>query len=289
MKATVKVLVCGVAALSLGGCQSFWADLGLAKRSVSDASVAQTTDNSRLERGREALAAGAPGNAIYHFERAVLDPDAAPDAYNGMGVAYAQLGREDLAERFFNAALMLRPSDPRYARNLARLNVSDIGTSARALARRESEAETMLAQAEADAFAQGLVAPPEEVIEQRGSITIDRRRTSARRTSAQEVVLAGADPLTINAPQLPVERVPSRVTITLGAPGAETREPGEAVEAETGEAPVQISQAQSQAQPQARAEERRWDPYDYTQIACNPVEPANQQASNGYHVRVPLR
>ncbi|MFL0357721.1 tetratricopeptide repeat protein [Erythrobacter sp. GH1-10] len=250
-----KIILCGVAAVSLGGCQSFLADLGLAKRSASDASVASTDGMSRVELGRAALKAGAPGTAIHHFERAVLDPAQAPDAYNGMGVAYAQLGREDLAERFFNAALMLRPHDQKIARNLERLYKSDIGNSARALAKKETEARAVLAQAEADAVAEGLLDRRPGGIDDRGPVAIDSRRGALQRNSKKEVLISGATPA-------PMVEAPA------------TRKPQAEAASET---PEVTKDRQGTVQPTkisaALPLERKY--FDFTEVAC--IEAPNRQ------------
>ena len=55
------------------------------------------------------------------FRDAQRTPQFAASAHNGMGVAYAELGRADLAERYFLAAIAAAPEDRRFATNLARL------------------------------------------------------------------------------------------------------------------------------------------------------------------------
>lgn len=250
MKQSVKFLLCGVALIGTSGCQSFWADLGLASRSASESTMAQEQRVDRLEMGRAALRAGAPGTAIYHFERAILDPATAADAYNGMGVAYARLGREDLAQRFFNTALRLRPGDTRIARNLDRLYASDIGNSPRALAAEAAVVDTFVAQAEAAAVAQGLMEDQDDGIERRGPITIDRRRLPVSRTSARELVLAPED--SDMAEPVDVQEV-SRPRITIGIPGQTEASDDEGAR----EAIITLSS---------------FDAFDFTEVACHSTE-----------------
>jgi len=83
---------------------------------ASASEVAKATEEGRLN-----LAQGQTGLAIEAFQRALsLGPPSAT-ALNGMGVAYARLGRPDVAERFFREAIVIDPQDQRYAKNLARL------------------------------------------------------------------------------------------------------------------------------------------------------------------------
>lgn len=77
--------------------------------------------NPDLAEGRRALADGRYVAAVAALRLARLDPDCAAEAANGMGVAYALLGRTDLAERYFREAVARDPQDRRFSGNLARL------------------------------------------------------------------------------------------------------------------------------------------------------------------------
>lgn len=77
--------------------------------------------DQRLEQGRQHLAANRPTLAIEAFRQASYDERNSADAYNGMAVAYTMLGRDDVAERLFLRAIEADPTEPKYARNLARL------------------------------------------------------------------------------------------------------------------------------------------------------------------------
>ncbi|GMN01854.1 hypothetical protein [Erythrobacter sp. MTPC3] len=192
MKTSIRFLMCGLAAVSLSSCQSLWSDLGFGPKKSND-EAAMASDTLRIDRGRQALRMQSPGTAIHHFERAALDAEHAPEAFNGMGVAYAMLGREDLAERFFNAALMLRPQDERYTRNLARLYNSDIGNSRRARAKVQTDTLQALADAKAAAIGDGLLPAAVKDTGRRGAITIGQpRRASVRRTSSGEILIRSA-------------------------------------------------------------------------------------------------
>ena len=75
-----------------------------------------------LDRGRAQLDAGLDALAIESFRGQLrLDPENA-DAYNGLAVAYGRIGRDDLAQRYFETALAKDPMNSRAQTNLARLN-----------------------------------------------------------------------------------------------------------------------------------------------------------------------
>ncbi|MFA6220557.1 MAG: tetratricopeptide repeat protein [Erythrobacter sp.] len=75
----------------------------------------------QLEEGRQHLRDGNISRAVALFQLARMDRDTAAEASNGLAVAYAKLGRADLAERYFRTAIMLEPDDTRYVANLLRL------------------------------------------------------------------------------------------------------------------------------------------------------------------------
>lgn len=74
-----------------------------------------------LAEGRRLLAEGSNGAAMDHF-RAVLKIDArSAPAENGLAVAYARLGRIDLAYRHSQLAVSYAPDNAAYRRNLEKL------------------------------------------------------------------------------------------------------------------------------------------------------------------------
>lgn len=118
----MKKLVAGaMAAMLLGGCQSIFGHHA-ARLDVHPVGEVQTTAEAAiaLEEGRQYLAGGEVASAIVAFRTASLDPATAASAHNGLAVAYALLGRGDLAERFFQRAIEEDPFDPRFAANLDR-------------------------------------------------------------------------------------------------------------------------------------------------------------------------
>ncbi|MDF0543053.1 tetratricopeptide repeat protein [Sphingobium sp. H39-3-25] len=66
-----------------------------------------------FQRGEYALAMDAYRQVLRH------DPGDA-DAYNGLAISYAAMGRYDIADRFFQLALSFAPADTKVRRNFAR-------------------------------------------------------------------------------------------------------------------------------------------------------------------------
>lgn len=119
-----RIIASGLIAALTVGCMSNPADRQLA-------TVDQSTDLSgyfqqRLEAGRHYLKQDLPTKAIDAFRQASRDPRIAAEAMNGMGVAYTRLGRQDVARTLFLRAVEHDPTDPRFARNLARLDVQPV-------------------------------------------------------------------------------------------------------------------------------------------------------------------
>ena len=111
---------CSLAALS--GCQLL-GNLHLTRSSQDRATVAELaiTSGTAVQEGRDHLRGGRPGLAIEAFNRALASGQDPAASYNGLGVAYARLGRTDLAFRFFKKATLSEPDNAAYSRNLTRL------------------------------------------------------------------------------------------------------------------------------------------------------------------------
>lgn len=77
-----------------------------------------------MEEGRAHLAAGNPGLAIETFQRVLASGESVGSAANGVAVAYARIGRADLARRYFHQAIATSPESPIYLANLERLESS---------------------------------------------------------------------------------------------------------------------------------------------------------------------
>ncbi len=120
---TKAILLTGLCTvLGASGCQS----IGHQNRNLAiQAGLAPTQQLSlaelQLARGRAYLDSELTTLAIGQFRLAEQDPQTTAAASNGLGVAYARLGRHDLAERYFSQAVAAEPGSERYVRNLAML------------------------------------------------------------------------------------------------------------------------------------------------------------------------
>ena len=104
MKKFPATLAALAVVMPLSGCQSFLSAFDLGKHSRASQPVFGEAD---LEEGRRLLAEGQIGNALPALQRAALNRETAPEAANALGVAYARLGRGDLAERYFRAGVVV--------------------------------------------------------------------------------------------------------------------------------------------------------------------------------------
>lgn len=120
---TLMLATLPLAAL-LAGCQSFSAN---SRHLEAGFRVAEPVDTKtlvaqQLAEGRAALATRNYATAVASFRSAALDPAAAAEAHNGLAIAYAGIGRNDLADRYFRMAIAEAPENPRYQANLVRLD-----------------------------------------------------------------------------------------------------------------------------------------------------------------------
>jgi Tfp pilus assembly protein PilF len=120
-KPTLSLLLLAVAAVPLGGCSLFGKTNNFAQKAEARQLKAEDFAQARLAAGREALDKRHWAEAIMAFRDAQRTPRLAAQAHNGMGVAYAELGRADIAERYFLLAIAAAPEDRRFAANLSRL------------------------------------------------------------------------------------------------------------------------------------------------------------------------
>ncbi len=126
--------------LLVAGCQSTaakYAQLNAGIR-VPEAAGKALRSEQQLSAGRSALEQRNYAAAIMAFREASVEAGLRPAALNGLGVAYAGIGREDLAETYFRRAINLDPSNTKYDDNLARLYRVQL---AAAKARREKSEE----------------------------------------------------------------------------------------------------------------------------------------------------
>lgn len=153
-----------VAPLLLGGC-TFMHKLGFGHaRSVQQASRVDETAPAVpadlfTARGRAQLDAGNIGLAVEAFQQAIGTGEARGPALNGLGVAYARLGRADVAAQLFRQAMAEDPANEKFAANLAMLEQSQksLETPAGALT---AERTDSAAPAPAPAPAPALAATP---------------------------------------------------------------------------------------------------------------------------------
>lgn len=112
-------------ALPLAGCGLFFAGNGgpeVAVRAHDNGALdPRTAGEAAMAEGRAAMRGGNLIAAMSAFRIAQRDPLTAADATNALGVAWAALGRHDLAEKMFLEAIALAPRDRRFAANLERL------------------------------------------------------------------------------------------------------------------------------------------------------------------------
>ncbi|XUU59831.1 hypothetical protein ACRAQ6_09645 [Erythrobacter sp. HA6-11] len=216
MKTAFRITTIALAATALSGCQGF-NELFSFKQTRAETPVATAAvfGADELEQGRAALKAGHVARALDLFRLAALNEETAPAAFNGMAVAYTKLGRADLAERYFNTAITLDSSNPKFAANLARFYGSDLGQSQRALAMREAETKAKLASAEKAALSQGLL--DQTASERRlGAVTIETAKPLAvTRTDRRELKLATSSSVAENGNSLAA--VSSRKTSAKGS------------------------------------------------------------------------
>lgn len=116
-----KMLLLAAGAMALGGCSLFspkqMADLTTKQKNAR----ADAAGVSGIDQGRSHLRTGNWGSAIEAFNVALATGEDPAASYNGLGVAYAKLGRTDLAYRFFKKAAISNPNNPMFSRNLAML------------------------------------------------------------------------------------------------------------------------------------------------------------------------
>jgi tetratricopeptide (TPR) repeat protein len=220
MKQSLRISAMLAAAAALGGCASIFGHRDFAQNAAVEAPAPAGPDgNVELAAARRAMDAGMTAEAIDHFRAAQMDPEALPAASNGLGVAYARLGRLDLADRYFRIATALDPSNQRFAANMLRLQ-NDY-----TLARAPQVETTRLAEAVVPARAPQLAAaerPGELERVSRGEVHI---RTAAVQAAAPIAVVAARDAVPVPA----VERLagsetatgyPVRIDLSKSAPAA---------------------------------------------------------------------
>ena len=146
MKTLSRISALLLATVALGGCSSLFGITFAHKGSHGLESMPTQMAGAQVElaTARSYMEAGMTAAAIDHFRAAQLDPDSLPAATNGLGVAYARLGRYDLADRYFRTAMALEPGNEEFAANMLRLQRDYALASAR-----NQEAAERMAEAKA--------------------------------------------------------------------------------------------------------------------------------------------
>jgi len=184
------LIAAAMAATLLGGCQSIFGHHARLDVRPAGGEVSSATYAVALAEGRQELMRGEVGLAIVSLQTAATQPDTAAAAHNGLGVAYAMLGRGDLAERYFQQAVAEDPAEAKYAANLARYYQSREAALARA-----SAAPAVVAVAAGGDVQGGELAvaePLERVLQSApgtARITASAGTTPMRRISANEVAI----------------------------------------------------------------------------------------------------
>ena len=211
MKPASTVALVALAA-SLGGCQNFVQAFDFSRHSSAPQYAIGPAD---LEEGREHLRAGRVGNALAPLHRAALNPQTSGDALNALGVAYAKLGRADLAERYFVAATRVDTGNERFAANLDRFYRSDLARDSRLLyAQRKSVRESFAEYEQSE-----LAAPAEPAIDERMVMSggESHKITITNAASSQRIRVGGPSPSQAQS----AAAAPPRVRVS----GGELRQP----------------------------------------------------------------
>ena len=228
-----------ISMFALGGCQ-FFGNLNLAVKSRDKEPVgglAAVTYGPATQQGRDYLRSSLTGLAIDAFNRGLATGEDPAAAYNGLGVAFARLGRTDLAYRFFKKAAMSDPTNPGYAHNLTSL-VNSPAFTLNVMAR---EVPTPVARAAPEAEARTAVRVPQvpgklyrENNRQFSLITVTPAQQTAGagvRSATSEVCSSRTKPRTKQRCGLvPLPRIESRNArteqIAMATPVAATRPSG---------------------------------------------------------------
>ena len=118
-----KVLAYTLMLAALTGCQSWTGESGnRVAMSMPEERDFTIYFAQLLAEGRAHLQANRPGSALAAYRQASHDPASRAVAFNGMAIAYDMIGRANLAEQYFIAAIELEPQNSAFAANLSRLN-----------------------------------------------------------------------------------------------------------------------------------------------------------------------
>jgi len=118
-----------IALIALSGCQALGLpSFGLHSRAPANRWAPSDDYRAALDEGRAQLRDGNLSAAAALLRVAQQDPALRAEASNALGVTYSRLGRDDLAERYFRAAIDIAPSDQRFDANLLRLQAQRLSS-----------------------------------------------------------------------------------------------------------------------------------------------------------------
>lgn len=227
--------------LLLTGCQTAASNLRQLNSGirVPEAASGQEPAEQQLATGRAALQQRNFAAAIVALRQAALKPDLAPASFNGLGVAYAGIGRADLAEQYFRRAISADPANPRYEENLARLyrtRLAAVQARHEKAAERERELAARVRSRRERQLAAGIRAsdPAQRIVRHGPGMAMIVSASTSEPIRATETRLAVAG----NAPSLATSAVAPRV-IAVSAPGLRPDAPVSIVD--RSHAPVLVS------------------------------------------------
>ncbi|WP_338468484.1 hypothetical protein RXV95_08015 [Novosphingobium sp. ZN18A2] len=193
MRRTIATIVAlTIAAPALSGCASLFGSRFSAQSAnwVPDQRDPHEYASSQMSLGRDGLRYGQYGLAVIAFRNAERFPEFAADAHNGLGVAYAQIGRPDVARHYFEMAINEAPKDKRYSANLARLDASLADQQSKALA----QAAPAAPHAVADARGQNQIIAQFPGNAVRAGLRVEMPADSMQRVSQREVEVGSGTP-----------------------------------------------------------------------------------------------
>lgn len=115
------LMIAGVAGLGLllGGCNLFRSNAAMANLRAAKATKEIAYDGTfEFEFGRDSLLNGKYGMAISSLRRSELYPRYRAESDNGLAIAYAAIGRDDVALHFFRKAVDAAPDQAKFRANL---------------------------------------------------------------------------------------------------------------------------------------------------------------------------
>jgi len=254
MRLATKLALTAAIGVSLSGCQALFGPHTAHVKSAEGAQLAsgEAETNPALDQGRQLLRAGRIAQAIEVLRVAQRDPESMADASNALGVAYAKLGRHDLADRYFRMAVAMAPGEARFAANMLRLqrdyDLAQRRNEEAAQIALRAEEEKRIADARAEAAASGKIQRVS-----RGQVAI-RTQALPGATAPQVSVTAMADARRIgnlpatgsrmepkkadlgNKPVEEVEAVNRAMTVDFGKKTV----PSKAREVTSGQYPVRV-------------------------------------------------